>query len=79
MPRSLPSKPKADAKIDKPEDHEWKKWYQGLSEKEHESYLAKLGLDNDDIKEWEGHSVLKSMEAEETETDAAPKPRKTRK
>ena len=45
MPRSL--RQKRDH-IEKPEDSEWLKWYNTLSKKDHEQYLAKLGLDKED-------------------------------
>lgn len=44
---------KKDGKIEKPEDMEWRKWYEGLSSKDHEKYLAKLGLDLSDKEELE--------------------------
>lgn len=60
----LRSRMKAEGKIDKPEDREWKKWYEGLDPKEHEKKLAMLGLDKEDIEEWEQHSVLQDIEQE---------------
>ncbi|MBU0635823.1 hypothetical protein KKE06_02245 [Candidatus Micrarchaeota archaeon] len=45
------SKSLRDPKIEKPEDSEWLKWYKGLSQKDHEKYLAKLGLDASDQEE----------------------------
>lgn len=44
---------KPEGKIEKPEDKAWAEWYNGLDAKEHEAYLSKLGLDKDDIEEWE--------------------------
>ena len=55
-------KPKRDH-IEKPEDKERKKWFDHLSPKEHEEYLSKLGLDEEDkqaiqeIKELEQHPL----------------------
>jgi hypothetical protein len=37
--------------IEKPEDKEWLKWYNGLSQQDHQKYLAKLGLDKEDQEE----------------------------
>jgi len=52
MPRKL-KKPPEGVKIEKPEDTAWKEWYEGLDVKEHEKHLSQLGLDKDDIEEWE--------------------------
>lgn len=59
MPRKLKPKSKPEGKIDKPEDKAWQEWYGKLDAKEHESYLSKLGLDKDDIKEWEETEGIK--------------------
>ena len=40
-----------EGKIEKPEDKEWRKWYGGLSKEDHKRYLAKLGLEEDDLDE----------------------------
>ena len=53
MPRARVSRKVPEGRIEKPEDKAWKEWFDKLSIKEHESYLAKLGLDEEDIKEWE--------------------------
>ena len=52
MPRKR-KKPPEGSKIEKPEDKAWNQWFKGLSKKEHEGYLAKLGLDEEEIEEWE--------------------------
>ncbi len=51
----MPKKSKlvAGGGISKPEDKVWKEWFDNLDVKEHESYLSKLGLDKEDIEEWE--------------------------
>jgi len=46
-------KPLPEGKIDKPGDKEWTEWYKNLDVKEHEKHLAQLGLDKEDIGEWE--------------------------
>lgn len=46
-------KPPEGTKIEKPEDKAWKEWYNGLDVKEHEKHLTQLGLDKEDIEEWE--------------------------
>lgn len=51
MPRRTKKKP--EGKIEKAEDKAWNQWFKGLSEKDHENYLAKLGLDKEEIDEWE--------------------------
>ncbi len=53
MPRARVNRKIPEGKIEKPEDKIWKEWFNKLSLKEHENYLAKLGLDEEDIKEWE--------------------------
>jgi len=57
MPRRI--KPRSEGKIEKPEDKAWQEWYNGLDVKEHEARLAKLGLDKEDIEEWEEVEGLK--------------------
>ena len=51
MPRRMKLKP--GGKIEKGEDKAWQEWYNELDVKEHENYLSKLGLDKEDIEEWE--------------------------
>ncbi len=53
MPRTLKNKKKPEGKIEKPEDKAWLDWYSKLDVAEHEAKLAQLGLDQEDIKEWE--------------------------
>jgi len=53
MPRKAKLKPQPEGKIEKPEDKAWNEWYNGLDAKEHEKHLAQLGLDKEDIEEWE--------------------------
>lgn len=48
--RRLPAENK---KIEKSEDKEWRKWYETLGNKDHESMLKQLGLDEEDISDWE--------------------------
>ena len=60
----LRTKTRPDGKIEKAEDREWKKWYETLDTKEHEKKLAMLGLDKEDIEEWENHSVFQDIEQE---------------
>jgi len=55
---------KKEGRIEKPEDKVWKDWYAKLDEKEHEKRLSQLGLDKEDIEEWESHSVFDDLEAE---------------
>jgi len=57
MPRRMRTKP--EGKIEKPEDKAWQEWYDKLDAKEHENYLSKLGLDKEDIDEWEEDQGLK--------------------
>ena len=65
-------KPVPDGKIEKPEDRDWKDWYEKLGEKEHEEYLSKLGLEKEDIEEWERHSVLNGLEQEAGSAETEP-------
>lgn len=60
----LRTRMKPDGKIEKSEDKEWHKWYDTLDTKEHEKKLAMLGLDKEDIEEWEHHSVFQDIEQE---------------
>jgi len=53
--------PKPDGKIEKPEDKIWKEWFDKLDIKEHEQKLKQLGLDEDDIEEWEEAESLKKQ------------------
>ncbi len=39
--------------ISRPEDKAWNEWFNKLRPEEHEDYLSKLGLDKEDIDEWE--------------------------
>lgn len=47
-------KQKKDGKIEKLEDKQWQDWFSKIDEKTHGEFLQKLGLDNEDIKEWHG-------------------------
>ena len=60
----LRNRARQEGRIEKPEDREWKKWYDTLDIKEHEKKLAMLGLDKEDIKEWENHSVFQDLDQE---------------
>ena len=46
--RALP-----EGRIEKPEDREWRQWFEKLDKDKHTEYLAKLGLDNEEIRELE--------------------------
>jgi len=52
MPRRKPG-PKPEGKIEKAEDKIWHEWFDKLDVKEHEQKLKQLGLDKEDIEEWE--------------------------
>jgi hypothetical protein len=66
-------KPALEGKIEKPEDKAWKEWYDKLDPKEHEEYLSKLGLDKDDIEEWEETEGFKEHAPGELEETMAAK------
>jgi hypothetical protein len=71
-----------EGKIVKAEDREWRRWFNNLDSKEHEQKLAMLGLDKEDISEWEHHTVFKDIEEElgsGEATEAAPKAKKLKK
>jgi len=57
MPRRIGPKP--EGKIEKPEDKAWQDWYGKLEAKDHEEYLAKLGLEKEEIEEWEQAEGIK--------------------
>jgi hypothetical protein len=42
-------KPLPKGKIEKPEDKIWLEWYNKLSEKDHEKFLAKLGISKEEM------------------------------
>lgn len=48
-----------DGRLEKPEDKAWAEWYEKLDVSEHEKYLAQLGLDKEDIEEWEEAEGIK--------------------
>ena len=56
---------KKEGPIEKPEDKEWREWYEGLSKKDHEQYHAKLGLTEEDEEELE--EVRKELKQAKTE------------
>jgi hypothetical protein len=58
-------KPGEGSRIEKPEDREWCEWYNKLDVKEHEKMLAQLGLDKEDIEEWEETSGYKKAKKKE--------------
>ena len=72
MPRKL-KKPTEGAKLEKPEDKAWKEWYDGLDVKEHEKHLAQLGLDKEDINEWEEVEGYKEPSGDLEEVEEKPK------
>ncbi|MCX6798584.1 MAG: hypothetical protein NTW59_00630 [Candidatus Diapherotrites archaeon] len=47
------ARPTPDGKIEKAEDKAWQEWFKKLDAKGHEEYLSKLGLDKEEIGEWE--------------------------
>ena len=53
MPRSLKNRKLPDGRIEKPEDKDWKQWFEKLDTSDHDEYLHKLGLDEEEIKELE--------------------------
>ncbi|MDP6670695.1 MAG: hypothetical protein QGI60_02670 [archaeon] len=57
--------------LDKPGDKAWNDWYEKLDVKEHEKYLSQLGLDKEDIEEWEEVEGFKKPKPE-----PKPKPKK---
>ena len=61
MPKRSPNL-KPEGKIEKPEDKAWREWYEKLDPKEHEEYLSKLGLDKEEIEEWEEAEGLKKSQ-----------------
>lgn len=80
---------KPDGKIEKAEDKIWNEWFEGLDVKEHEQKLKQLGLDEEDIEEWEeveGFKPEKKPEPEKTvksekktNPEKKPKPEKKKK
>lgn len=74
MPRKAKLKPLPAEKIEKPGDKEWNKWYKSLDAKEHEKHLTQLGLDKEDIEEWEEIEGFKKPSKE-----AVKKPSKKKK
>ena len=66
MPRKAKIKPQPEGKIEKPGDKEWNNWYESLDVKEHEKHLAQLGLDKEDIEEWEEIEGFKKPSKEST-------------
>jgi hypothetical protein len=55
-------KGRATGRAETPEDRAWKAWYEKLGVEEHEEYLSKLGLDKEDIEEWEETEGLKKTQ-----------------
>jgi len=53
------AKPVPNGKFEKGEDKAWQDWFNKLGIKEHEEYLAKLGLEKGEIEEWEEAEGLK--------------------
>ena len=56
-------KPLPEGKIEKAEDQVWQDWYKGLDVSEHEKHLKQLGLDKEDIEEWEEVEGFKKPKA----------------
>ncbi len=46
-------KPVPEGKIEKPEDKVWKEEFEQMSVEDHKKALQQLGLDEEDIDEWE--------------------------
>ncbi|MDD5163205.1 MAG: hypothetical protein PHD95_03285 [Candidatus ainarchaeum sp.] len=69
-------KSKKEGKIEKPEDKDWQEWYGKLDKKEHEKMLSQLGLDKEDIEEWDQHKVFDNLESEATGPTENPNPKK---
>ena len=61
--------------LDKPGDKAWNDWYEKLDLKEHEKYLGQLGLDKEDIEEWEEVEGFKKPTVQEKQS-VKPKPKK---
>ncbi|MBN2067129.1 MAG: hypothetical protein JW744_01535 [Candidatus Diapherotrites archaeon] len=49
----MKAKLKPSKAIHNPADKAWNEWFDKLDAKEHEKYLSQLGLDTEDIEEWE--------------------------
>ena len=65
MVKRAPKKPPEGAHMaEKPEDKEWKKWFDKLDKKEHENYLRKLGLDDEDIEAYVTARIKGLMEGQ---------------
>tara|TARA_Y100000310_G_C20177440_1_gene576494 strand:+ start:170 stop:361 length:192 start_codon:yes stop_codon:yes gene_type:complete len=56
-------KPAPEGHLNKPEDQAWNEWFKGLDVKEHEKHLAQLGLNKEDIAEWEEAEGIKKKPA----------------
>ena len=67
MPKKAKLKPQPAGKIEKAGDKEWTEWYKGLDAKEHEKHLAQLGLDKEDIEDWEEGEGFKEPSKETKE------------
>ena len=67
MPKKAKLKPQPEGKIEKAGDKEWNDWFKGLDAKEHEKHLAQLGLDKDDIEDWEEGEGFKEPSKETKE------------
>ena len=67
MPKKTRLKPQPAGKIEKAGDKEWNDWYNSLDAKEHEKHLAQLGLDKDDIEDWEEGEGFKEPSKETKE------------
>ncbi len=52
-------KPVTEGCIEKSEDKAWQEWFNNLDVKEHETHLAQLGLDKEDIADWEEAEGIK--------------------
>lgn len=46
-------KPVPDGRIEKPEDRVWKEEFEAMTVEDHERALHQLGLDDEEIEEWE--------------------------
>ncbi|MFH1545685.1 MAG: hypothetical protein ABIE23_06400 [archaeon] len=65
MPKRKPKKPLEGKSGSKPEDKDWKGWYNKLTPKDHEQILAKLGISKKDKEELQQELEKENAETEE--------------
>jgi len=71
MPKTR-RKPTPSGKIEKPEDKFWKEEFDAMGVEEHEKALHQLGLDDEDIEEWEDAVGLKGTKPKTPEKAETP-------